>query len=135
MLSGPGGDPIFEIHPNVTAVLGEAVDLICAYRGHNEIFSAKWTRRFNSQRKSKGLAGFENGIPYGRSGFSVPGSMTNLTVRLDVLSVDAEGEYVCEFESEEEYYSNSVFLNIVGKWTSRCVLMAPEYAWIFILKL
>lgn len=58
--------------------------------------------------------------------------MTNLTVRMEVLSVDAEGEYICEFESEEEYYTNSVFLSIVGK--SCCMLMAPEYAWIFIFE-
>lgn len=125
---------MFEIHRNVTAVLGEAVDLICAYRGDSQIFGAEWTRRINSKRKSKGLAGFENGIPYARTGFSIPVSMTNLTVRMEVLSVDAEGEYVCEFESEEEYYSNSLFLSIVGKLTSCCMLMAPEYAWIFIFE-
>ncbi|CAG08983.1 unnamed protein product [Tetraodon nigroviridis] len=112
---GPGGDPMFEIHRNVTAVLGEAVDLICAYRGDSQIFGAEWTRRINSKRKSKGLAGFENGIPYARTGFSIPVSMTNLTVRMEVLSVDAEGEYVCEFESEEEYYSNSLFLSIAAR--------------------
>lgn len=125
---GPGGDPIFEIYHNVTAVLGEDVALICAYRGDSKIVDAEWTRRINSKRKSKGLAGFENGIPYGRNGFSAPGSMTNLTLRMEVLSVDAEGEYMCEFESEEEYYSTSVFLSIVGKLTSCCLLMAPEYA-------
>lgn len=122
-VSDPGGDPIFEITHNVTAVLGEDVHLVCAYRGDSEISGAEWTRRINSKRKSKGLAGFENGIPYGRNGFSAPGSMTNLTVRMEVLSVDAEGEYVCEFETEEEYFSNSVFLSVVGKSTS--LLMAP----------
>lgn len=60
--------------------------------------------------------------------------MTNLTVRVKVLSVDAEGEYVCQFESEEEYYSSSVFLSVVGKSTSCCMLMAPEYAWILIFE-
>lgn len=65
--------------------------------------------------KSKGLAGFKNKAPYGRNGFSEPGSMTNLTVRVQVQSLDAEGEYTCEFESEEEYYSNSIFLSIAGK--------------------
>lgn len=109
----------------MTAFLGEDVHLICAYRGDSEIFGAEWTRRINSKRKSKGLAGFENGIPYGRNGFSEPGSLTNLTVRMEVLSVDAEGEYICEFESEEEYYSNSVFLSVIGESASCCVLMAP----------
>lgn len=109
----------------MTAVLGEDVHLICAYRGDGEILGAEWTRRINSNRKSKGLAGFENGIPYGRNGFSEPGSITNLTVWMEVLSVDAEGEYICEFESEEEYYSNSVFLSVVGESASCCVLTAP----------
>lgn len=97
------------------------MDLICVYRGDSEILGAEWTRRINSQRKSKGLAGFENKIPYGRNGFSEPASMSNLTVRLEVLSVDAEGEYVCQFETEEEYYSNSVFLSVVGKSTLCCM--------------
>lgn len=72
-------------------------------------------RRINSKVKSKGLAGFKNMIPYGRKGFSEPVSLTNLTVTVTVLSLDAEGEYTCEFESEEESYSNSIFLSVVGK--------------------
>lgn len=107
---------------------------MCAYRGDIEILGAEWTRRINSKRKSKGLAGFENGIPYGRNGFSEPGSMTNLTVRMEVLSVDAEGEYICEFESAEEYFSNSVFLTVVGKATSCCMLMHPKYVCIFVFE-
>lgn len=91
-----------------------------------------WARRITSKVKSKGLAGFKNEIPYGRNGFSEPGSVTNLTVRVKVLSVDAEGEYICEFESEEEYYSSSVFLSVVGKLTPCSILTAPEHAWILI---
>lgn len=122
----------FEIFPNITAVLGEDVVLICVYRGASKIFSAMWTRQITSKVKSKGLAGVKNMIPYGRNGFSEPGSMTNLTVRMKVLSVDVEGEYICEFEAEEEYYSNKVFLSVVGKLTPCCILTAPEHAWILI---
>lgn len=108
-------DPIFEISRNVTAVLGEDALLVCVYRGNSEIFGADWRRQINSKVKSKGLAGFKNKAPYGRNGFSEPDSMTNLTVRVQVQSLDAEGEYTCEFELEEEYYSNSIFLSVVGK--------------------
>lgn len=101
------------------------------YRGDGEIFGAEWRRRVSSNVRSKGLAGFKNGIPYSRNGFSEPGSMTNLTVRMKVLGVEAEGEYICEFESDEEYYSNSVFLSVLGELTCRCLAMAPKHAWIF----
>lgn len=85
------------------------------YRGDGEVSSAEWRRRINAKVKSKVLAGFKNQAPYGRNGFSEPGSMTNLTVRVQVQSLDAEGEYTCEFELEEGYYSNSIFLSVVGK--------------------
>lgn len=103
-------------------MLGEDVDLICVYLGDGEILGGEWTRRINSKVKSKGVSGFRNGNPYARSGFSEPASPTNLTVRLKAPGVDAEGEYICEFESQEEYYSNSVFLSVVGKNASGCVL-------------
>lgn len=109
----------------MTAVLGEDVHLICVYRGDSEIYGAEWTRQINSKRKSKGLAGFKNGIPYSRNGFSEPASISNLTVRMEVLSADVEGEYICEFELDEEYLSNSVFLSVVGESASCCVLTAP----------
>lgn len=127
---GSGGDPIFEIFRNVTAVLGQDVDLTCVYRGDGKIIDAEWRRRVSSTVRSKGLAGFKNGIPYSRNGFSEPVSMTNLTVRMKVLGVEAEGEYICKFESEEEEYSNSVFLRVLGELTFRCSTMAPKHAWI-----
>eukprot|EP00066_Takifugu_rubripes_P017607 XP_011606873.1 PREDICTED: uncharacterized protein LOC105417078 [Takifugu rubripes] len=114
-LEGLEEDPILEISRNVTAVLGEDAVLLCVYRGSNEILGAEWSRQINSKVKSKGLAGFKNQAPYGRNGFSEPGSMTNLTVRVKVQSLDAEGEYTCEFESEDEYYSDNIFLSVVAR--------------------
>ena len=107
--------PILEITRNVTGVLGEDVYLGCRYLGDSEIESAEWKRQMNSKVKSKRLAGFANGRPFSRDDFSEPDSLTNLTVKMNVSSVEVEGEYICEFESEEEYYSDSVFLTVVGK--------------------
>lgn len=103
------------ISRNATAVLGEDVYLSCRYVGDSQIHSAKWKRQTNSKTKSKRLAGFSNGKPFANDDFSVPDSPTNLTVRMRVSNVEAEGEYVCEFESEEEYFQNSVFITVLGK--------------------
>ncbi|XP_051814244.1 poliovirus receptor-like [Acanthochromis polyacanthus] len=108
-------DPNLEVSRNVTAVLGEAVHLTCRYLGQSQIQSAVWKRRSNSQSKSKRLAGFSQGQAFGRDEFSTPHSLTNLTVKVDVSRVGVEGEYVCEFESEEEDFFASVFVNVVAR--------------------
>ncbi|XP_026154897.1 uncharacterized protein LOC113125576 isoform X2 [Mastacembelus armatus] len=111
----PGDGTILEITHNITAVLGEDVYLSCNYLGKSEIQNANWKRQINSKVKTKGLAGFSNNRPFNRSGFSMPGSPTNLTVRMSVSSVDVEGEYICEFESEEEYVSDNAFVTVVAR--------------------
>ena len=85
------------------------------YLGENEILNAEWKRQRNSRVKLKRLAGFTNGVPFNRDGFSEPESVTNLTVQISVSSVEAEGQYICEFGSEEEYYTCHMFLTVVGK--------------------
>lgn len=103
------------IHENITAVLGEDVYLSCTYVGESEIQDAEWKRQINSKMKSKRLAGFFNGEPFSRDGISKPDSLTNLTVKMKVSSVEVEGEYICEFEAQEEPYYGSVHLTVVGK--------------------
>ncbi|XP_049431658.1 uncharacterized protein si:ch211-149e23.4 isoform X1 [Epinephelus fuscoguttatus] len=112
---GPSGEPLLEVTHNVTGVLGEDVYLSCIYLGESDIQSAEWRRQSSSKFKSKRLAGFLSGRPFSREDFSYPDSLTNLTVQMKVSSVEAEGEYICEFESEEEYYSDSVFVTVVAQ--------------------
>ncbi|XP_074535110.1 uncharacterized protein LOC141797538 [Halichoeres trimaculatus] len=113
---GPGEAPIFEITQNVTAVLGEDVYLRCRFIGESEILSAIWKRQINSKVKSKPLAEFKDNKTLSRHvDFSKPESVTNLTVRMNVSSVNKEGEYVCEFESEEASYSDSVYVTVVAR--------------------
>ncbi|XP_042342917.1 uncharacterized protein si:ch211-149e23.4 [Plectropomus leopardus] len=112
-LKGLGGEPLFEITHNITGVLGEDVYLSCRYLGKSEIQSAKWRR--HSKFKSKRLAGFLSGKPFSHGDFSYPDSPTNLTVQMKVSTVEAEGQYICEFESEYEYYSDSVLLTVVAR--------------------
>ncbi len=114
-VSGSGEKQIIEITHNITAVLGEDVYLRCRYLGESEIQGAEWTRQYNSKIKSKPVAGFSEDGPFSRKDFSHPDSVTNLTVKMSVSSVEAEGEYTCEFESEEAYYHDTVFLTVVGK--------------------
>ncbi|KAM4566712.1 uncharacterized protein PAE49_010225 isoform 1-T1 [Odontesthes bonariensis] len=110
-----GTEPTLVISHNVTAVLGEDVYLSCIYEGESQIQSAEWRRQINSKSKFKRLAGFSNGKPFSRDGFSSPESPTNLTVQTRVSSVDAEGKYSCQFESEDESYLGTVFVTVVAR--------------------
>ncbi|XP_018520897.1 uncharacterized protein si:ch211-149e23.4 [Lates calcarifer] len=47
--------------------------------------------------------------------FSEPDSLTNLSVKMNVSSVDVEGEYICQFESAEEEFFESVFVTVVAE--------------------
>ncbi|TDH14643.1 hypothetical protein EPR50_G00022540 [Perca flavescens] len=112
------GDPNLEIPHNLTAVLGEDAYLSCRYLGENEIVSAQWKRQINSKIQSKRLrlAGFSNGEPFSRHlDISNPASPTNLTVKMKVSSVEVEGQYICEFETDEENFSESLFLTVVAR--------------------
>ncbi|AWO98752.1 Hypothetical protein SMAX5B_019982 [Scophthalmus maximus] len=111
----PAEEPRIEITHNIIAVLGEVVYLNCRYLGESEIQSSRWIRQINSKVKSKGLAGFLNGRAFKRHDFSEPASLTNLTVQLRVSSVDIEGQYICEFESEEGVFSENAFVTVVAR--------------------
>uniref|UniRef100_UPI0037E90F19 uncharacterized protein n=1 Tax=Semicossyphus pulcher TaxID=241346 RepID=UPI0037E90F19 len=115
LLFGQGVELVVDI-THITAVLGEDVYLRCRYTGESELLSATWKRRINSKSKSKSLAGFNKDELFSRhSDFSKPESVTNLTVRMNVSSVDAEGEYICEFESDEASYSDSVIVTVEAR--------------------
>ncbi|MED6282914.1 hypothetical protein CHARACLAT_003332, partial [Characodon lateralis] len=107
-----GEEPIPVIAHNVTGVLEEDVYLSCEYQGSAQINKAEWKRRISSS-KFKRLAGFSNGELFSRGDFSKPDSPTNLTVRMKVSSVEAEGEYICEFQEEEENPFGSVFVTVI----------------------
>lgn len=116
-----------EVIQNVTAFLGEDVILSCRYLGEeSDIQSAGWKRQLSSKSTFKRLAGFINGKPFGRNGFSEPASVANLTVVTNVSSVDVEGEYKCQFVCEENDYSFSVFITVVGKQASMVVISGSQ---------
>ncbi|XP_071400917.1 hemicentin-2-like isoform X2 [Centroberyx affinis] len=100
---------------DITAILGEEVYLSCKYLGENTIIRAEWKRQTNS-KTSKRLTGFANGKPFSRdSNFSIPASPTNLTVKMRVSSVEAEGEYICVFMTEDQDFSHSTFLTVLAR--------------------
>ncbi|XP_030600777.1 uncharacterized protein LOC115790907 [Archocentrus centrarchus] len=96
----------------ITAVLGEEVYLSCVYLGDSAIESSEWKQKVNS-KKYKRLAGFVNGKAFQHDNFSLPASLTNLTVRMRVTSVEVEGEYTCEFESDKDTYSGTVIIRVI----------------------
>ncbi|TKS80762.1 hypothetical protein D9C73_014865 [Collichthys lucidus] len=94
-----------ELIRNVTGLLGEDVYLSCRYIGESEVFSAKWKRQINSKVKSNSaqyrrIAGAISNHLFGRDGFSKPASATNLTVKVNVSSVEVEGEYTSQPDIE-----------------------------------
>ncbi|XP_043974954.1 uncharacterized protein si:ch211-149e23.4 [Gambusia affinis] len=116
-IQGSGEEPAIVIAHNVTGVLGEDVYLRCEYLGVGQIQKAEWKRKLNSLSKFKRLAGFSrpNEKPFTRDDFSEPASLTNLTVRMRVSSVEAEGEYICDFEEEEENSFSVIFVTVLAK--------------------
>lgn len=88
--------------------------LSCVYLGDDVIESSEWKQQINS-KKAKRLAGFMNGKPFQRDNFSLPESLTNLTIQKRVTSVEVEGEYTCEFKSDKDTYSGTVFITVMGK--------------------
>lgn len=118
VVSGSGEENILDIAHNVTGILGEDVYLTCTYLGDSEIVSAQWKRQVDSKVKSRRLAGFTGHRLFSLDDdISAPDSSTNLTVRMRVSRVEAEGEYTCEFSSLEETISDSVMLTVAGEWT------------------
>ncbi|XP_038159269.1 uncharacterized protein si:ch211-149e23.4 [Cyprinodon tularosa] len=112
---GSGEEPTSVIAQNVTGVLGDYVYLSCEFQGKEDIQKAEWKRKI-SLNKFKRLAGFANNKSFSHfDDFSKPPSSTNLTVRMRVSNVEAEGEYLCEFEDKEENSFGSVFVTVYVK--------------------
>ena len=118
---GGGGSEV-EVQSDLVAVLGEEVYLRCLYHGNASINASAWTRRRGAHLHR--LAGFTNGTAVGLSAaaaaaaaasVSIPPSPTNLTVRMRVSGLDAEGEYVCTFESQDQEFTKTVNLRVHGR--------------------
>ncbi|XP_054901446.1 uncharacterized protein si:ch211-149e23.4 [Poeciliopsis prolifica] len=116
-IQGSGEEPATVIAHNATGVLGEDVYLRCEYLGAGQIQKAEWKLKLNSQNKFRRLVRFSqpNQKPFTREDFSEPASLKNLTVRMRVSSVEAEGEYMCEFENEEENSFSIIFVTVLAK--------------------
>ncbi|KAK6296723.1 hypothetical protein J4Q44_G00328650 [Coregonus suidteri] len=106
-----------EIDHNVTGILGEDVFLRCQYLGQNDITDASWKRPDSRMKRSmKKLTGYKNNKAFSKdSDFSAPASPTNLTVKMRVSTLEAQGEYTCVFATDEEEITNSMFLTVLAR--------------------
>ncbi|XP_055751707.1 uncharacterized protein LOC129832016 isoform X4 [Salvelinus fontinalis] len=106
-----------EIDRNVTGILGEDVFLRCQYLGQNDITDASWKRPDSRIKRSmKKLTGYKNNKAFSKDpDFSAPVSPTNLTVKMRVSSLEAQGEYTCVFATDEEEITNSMFLTVLAR--------------------
>ncbi|XP_071214765.1 uncharacterized protein [Salvelinus alpinus] len=104
-----------EIDRNVTGILGEDVFLRCQYLGQNDITDASWKRPDSRMKRSmKKLTGYKNNKAFSKDpDFSAPVSPTNLTVKMRVSTLEAQGEYICAFATDEEEITNSMFLTVL----------------------
>ncbi|XP_076832979.1 uncharacterized protein LOC143477964 isoform X2 [Brachyhypopomus gauderio] len=106
-------DVLHETH--VTGVLGGEVYLGCLYTGKHNITVSSWNR-MDSLRSSTKMAGFRyDGSPLQKGSFSIPASITNLTVKVSVDSLDLEGEYMCIFSSDDFDRKESLFLTVIAQ--------------------
>ncbi|XP_023836019.1 uncharacterized protein si:ch211-149e23.4 isoform X3 [Salvelinus sp. IW2-2015] len=106
-----------EIDRNVTGILGEDVFLRCQYLGQNDITDASWKRPDPRMKRSmKKLTGYKNNKAFSKDpDFSAPVSPTNLTVKMRVSTLEAQGEYICAFATDEEEITNSMFLTVLAR--------------------
>ncbi|XP_066518552.1 uncharacterized protein si:ch211-149e23.4 [Hoplias malabaricus] len=101
---------------HVTGVLGEEVYLHCFYTGKHEILASSWNR-LNFRQLEKKIAGYKfGGAPFTyKESFSIPMSLTNLTVKVSIDSLDMEGQYTCGFTSDEEEMKYKFLLSVIAK--------------------
>ncbi|XP_024300900.1 uncharacterized protein LOC112267073 isoform X2 [Oncorhynchus tshawytscha] len=106
-----------EIDRNVTGILGEDIFLRCQYLGQNDITDASWKRPDSRMKRSmKKLTGYKNNKAFSKDpDFSTPASPTNLTVKMRVSTLEAQGEYTCVFATDEEEITNSMFLTVLAR--------------------
>ncbi|CDQ67447.1 unnamed protein product [Oncorhynchus mykiss] len=106
-----------EIDRNVTGILGEDIFLRCQYLGQNDITDASWKRPDSRIKRSmKKLTGYKNNKAFSKDpDFSTPASLTNLTVKMRVSTLEAQGEYTCVFATDEEEITNSMFLTVLAR--------------------
>ncbi|XP_036414897.1 uncharacterized protein si:ch211-149e23.4 [Colossoma macropomum] len=103
------------LEQNVTGVLGEEVYLRCLYKGPNNITYSSWNRLESSTNEKK-MAGYRHGgKPFRKDSFSTPASITNLTVKVAIDSLDMEGRYTCAFSSDEEEIKETMFLTVIAR--------------------
>ncbi|KAL0973178.1 hypothetical protein UPYG_G00199960 [Umbra pygmaea] len=105
-----------EIENPVTGILGEDIFLRCLYLGENDITDASWRRLDIRTKRMKKLTGYKNTGPFTNDPeFSVPASPTNLTVKVRVSSLEAQGMYTCVFATDEEEITKSMFLTVLAQ--------------------
>ncbi|XP_041734862.1 uncharacterized protein LOC121568381 [Coregonus clupeaformis] len=106
-----------EIDRNVTGILGEDIFLRCQYLGQNDITDASWKRPdYRMKRSMKKLTGYKNNKAFSKDpDFSAPASPTNLTVKMRVSTLEAQGEYTCVFATDDEEITNSMLLTVLAR--------------------
>ncbi|XP_051719123.1 uncharacterized protein si:ch211-149e23.4 isoform X2 [Ctenopharyngodon idella] len=61
------------------------------------------------------MAGYNQLTPFKRENFDIPASPKNLTVKLNVTSLDLEGEYTCVINTVEDELKDTMFLRVIAR--------------------
>ncbi|KAF5893033.1 poliovirus receptor-like, partial [Clarias magur] len=103
------------IDNNVTGILGEEVHLHCLYSGIHNISFSSWSR-LSSETRLWAMAGYKNGKPFTKDNFFIPASHTNLTVKVNINSLEVEGNYACVFRTEDdEEFRDKLLLKVIAR--------------------
>ncbi|XP_065137580.1 uncharacterized protein [Paramisgurnus dabryanus] len=98
----------------VTGILGEEVYLHCMYTGQYTVMFSSWNR-LDSSNHARKMAGYIGNNALNKENFGVPASITNLTVKMSIESLDVEGEYTCVFNSAEDETKDTMFLSVIAR--------------------
>nr|XP_015197302.1 PREDICTED: uncharacterized protein LOC107076744 isoform X2 [Lepisosteus oculatus] len=111
---------------NITGVLGEQAVLQCEYKGTVKLDGSYWQTRYDANKKKK-IFRFVNGnLLKNTEDFSPPSSADNLTILLNITSLEDEKEFTCVFQTEDEDLAKTIYLTVLVRPELSIVSMGQE---------
>nr|XP_023692822.1 uncharacterized protein LOC111856805 isoform X1 [Paramormyrops kingsleyae] len=104
-----------EIQKNVVGVLGETVVLRCQYVGKSNMMASFWTEQQSSGNWKQLVGFFMKEVQVNDQKFSVPVSPSNLTITMNITSLEDEREYKCSFFSGYEIMEETMTLTVLAR--------------------
>ncbi|XP_048837408.1 uncharacterized protein si:ch211-149e23.4 isoform X2 [Brienomyrus brachyistius] len=104
-----------EIEKNVLGVLGETVVLRCQYLGKSEVMASYWAEQQSSGNWKQLVGSFMQMVKVNDPKFSAPVSPSNLTITMNITSLEDEREYKCSFHYGFEIVEERMTLTVLAR--------------------